>query len=62
MSRKKRKSGEIPMEFPSRRHDEDSFPEADEIICQEAFNSNHHSSVNIDNITEVIAADADKRI
>jgi hypothetical protein len=57
---KKRKtnSGKAPMEFPSRR-EKNNDSEIDEVVCRETFNSNHQSGVKIDNITEVITAEAD---
>ncbi len=50
--------GKTPPEFPSRRG-KNNNPEIDEVVCREAFNSNRQSGVKIDNITEVITAEAD---
>ena len=59
MSKKRKNhSGKIPAEFPSRHKDNGNTPEIDEVVCRETFNSNHHSGVKIDNITEVITTEA----
>ena len=48
------------MEFPPRREVSENEPVIDDVVTREVFNTRHRSGVVIDNITEVITAEADK--
>ncbi len=62
MSKKLKSKKNYPLEFPPRDDRAENTPITDEVIEYEAMgvNSRHHSGVHIDNITEVITAEADQ--
>ena len=62
MSKKFKSHKHYPLEFPPRDDRAENTPITDEVIEYEAMgvNSRHHSGVHIDNITEVITAEADQ--
>lgn len=62
MSKKSKSKKNQNMEFPPRDNRAETTPMTDEVVDYEAMgvNSRHHSGVHIDNITEVVTAEADK--